>query len=169
MDGINGRSARAAIHRVQHRAADFHSSGRLFDGVPFLLKDMTVEIEGWPLTSGCSIFTDHIASQTTELGRRLENAGLVLFGRTASPELGFSTDTVSSLYGITRNPWDNHLSAGRSSGGSAAAVAAGIVPAAHAGDGGGSIRIPSALCGVFGMKPSRGRNPTGPNHPEGLF
>ena len=103
----------------------------------------------------------------SELVRRYKGAGLVIFGKTHSPEFGITTTSESRLFGQTHNPWNPEHSAGGSSGGSAAAVAAGIVPAAHASDGGGSIRIPAACCGVFGMKPTRARVPLGPEVGEG--
>ncbi|MGH0036857.1 MAG: amidase [Myxococcota bacterium] len=140
--------------------------GRL-RGVPFLLKDLHVHYAGVPTTSGCRLFADATAEIDSELTVRYRRAGLVVFGKTASPEFGLTTTTESTLFGVTRNPWNLEHSAGGSSGGSAAAVAAGIVPAAHASDGGGSIRIPAACCGLFGMKPTRARTPAGPLLGEG--
>ena len=95
---------------------------------------------------------------------RYKNAGLVIFGKTSTPEFGLKGVTEPELFGPCRNPWNPEHTPGGSSGGSAAAVAAGIVPMASAGDGGGSIRIPAAYCGLFGIKPSRGRNPSGPDY-----
>lgn len=136
-------------------------------GVPFLLKDLGVHLRGTVTTNGSVFFRDAVAGFDSTLVSRYIAAGLVIFGKSASPELGQTATTESKLWGSTRNPWSLEHSTGGSSGGAAAAVAAGIVPAAHAGDGGGSIRIPSAHCGLFGLKPSRGRVPFGPDAIEG--
>jgi amidase/6-aminohexanoate-cyclic-dimer hydrolase len=136
-------------------------------GVPFLLKDLAVLYAGVPTTHGCGLFADSVPDHDSELVRRYKQAGLVIFGKSASPEFGLTTTTESTLFGQTRNPWNLEHVAGGSSGGAAAAVAAGILPVAHASDGGGSIRIPAACCGLFGLKPSRGRMPFGPDVGEG--
>ena len=133
-----------------------------FTGVPWLLKDLGVSMRGTVTTEGSALFRDAVRDHDSTLVRRYRDAGLVIFGKTHSPEFGGTATTESALFGDTRNPWQLELSAGGSSGGSAAAVAAGIVPAAHASDGGGSIRIPASACGLFGMKPTRGRVPMGP-------
>lgn len=133
-----------------------------FRGVPYLLKDLRADYAGVPTTAGSRFFADNIPSRDSELVRRLKAAGLVIFGKANTPEFGGNVSTEPVLFGATRNPWNTDRIAGGSSGGSAAAVAAGMVPAAHASDGGGSIRIPSSCCGVFGLKPTRGRNPAGP-------
>jgi amidase/6-aminohexanoate-cyclic-dimer hydrolase len=138
-----------------------------FRGVPWLLKDLHAAWKGVRLTNGSRFFADNVSDYDSELVLRYRRAGLVLFGRTASPELGGTSTTESILYGATRNPWKPTHSAGGSSGGAAAAVTAGIVPAAHATDGGGSIRIPASCCGLFGMKPTRARVPSGPKLGEG--
>jgi amidase/6-aminohexanoate-cyclic-dimer hydrolase len=138
-----------------------------FRGVPFLLKDLYQLYAGVPTTNGCRLFADFVPDCDSELVSRYKAAGLVIFGKTHSPEFGITTSSESQLFGQTRNPWNPEHSAGGSSGGAAAAVAAGIVPAAHASDGGGSIRIPAACCGVFGMKPTRARVPMGPEVGEG--
>jgi amidase len=138
-----------------------------FLGVPWLLKDLHAAWTGVRLTSGSRFFADNVSDYDGEITARYRRAGLVLFGRTASPEFGHTSTTESILYGATRNPWDRERSAGGSSGGAAAAVAAGILPAAHASDGGGSIRIPASCCGLFGMKPTRARVPAGPKVGEG--
>jgi len=138
-----------------------------FRGVPFLLKDLAVLYAGVPTTHGCRLFAESVPDHDSELVRRYKRAGLVIFGKSASPEFGLTTTTESILFGQTRNPWNLEHVAGGSSGGASAAVAAGILPIAHASDGGGSIRIPAACCGLFGLKPSRGRMPFGPDVGEG--
>jgi amidase/6-aminohexanoate-cyclic-dimer hydrolase len=136
-------------------------------GVPFLIKDLHAPCAGVRMTNGSQLFADFVSERDSELVARYRRAGLVLFGKSASPEFGVTTSTESALFGQTRNPWRTTHSAGGSSGGAAAAVAAGILPAAHASDGGGSIRIPAACCGLFGLKPTRARNPAGPAVGEG--
>lgn len=136
-------------------------------GVPMLLKDLEMDIAGTVTSCGSRFFRDAVAAHDSTLVERYRAAGLVIFGKTATPELGQTATTESRLWGQTRNPWNLDYSTGGSSGGSAAAVAAGIVPAAAANDGGGSIRIPAAHCGLFGLKPSRGRVPLGPVALEG--
>ena len=138
-----------------------------FAGVPWIVKDLGHPIAGAPLTGGSRAFSDVRGSEDAELIRRFRAAGLTLFATSTTPEFGLTVTTESSLYGATRNPWNLERSAGGSSGGSAALVAAGVVPAAHATDGGGSIRIPAACCGLFGLKPSRGRTPVGFGRTEG--
>lgn len=138
-----------------------------FTGVPYLLKDLAIAMAGTVTTEGSRLFADAKHERDSTLTERYREAGLVVFGKTHSPEFGGSPSSESALHGRTRNPWDPTRSAGGSSGGSAAAVAAGIVPAAHATDGGGSIRIPASACGLFGLKPSRGRVPLGPTIYEG--
>jgi len=132
-----------------------------FSGVPFLIKDLASQ-EGEPVTFGSVLFRDYVGEVTpTAIGRML-GTGLVSLGRTNTPEFGLLPTTEPVLHGPTRNPWDRSRSPGGSSGGAAAAVAAGIVPMAQASDGGGSIRIPASACGLFGMKPTRGRVPLHP-------
>lgn len=139
-------------------------------GVPFLIKDLNTYLVGTSTSNGSNFFKDaQPAKLTSTLIARYEAAGVVSFGKTAVPEFGLTTTTESQLWGQTRNPWNLAHSAGGSSGGAAAAVAAGIIPAAHATDGGGSIRIPASYCGLFGMKPSRYRTPAGPGRFEGWF
>jgi Asp-tRNA(Asn)/Glu-tRNA(Gln) amidotransferase A subunit family amidase len=138
-----------------------------FQGVPFLLKDLHASLPGVRTTYGSQLFADYVPAVESELVARYRRAGLVIFGKTHSPELGLTTTSESRLFGQTRNPWHPERTAGGSSGGAAAAVAAGIVPAAHATDGGGSIRVPASCCGVFGLKPTRGRTPMGPEVGEG--
>ena len=128
-----------------------------FTGVPFLLKDLGAACPGLPSTDGSRFNPPEPADHMDNAVRRFLAAGLVVAGRTNSPEYGLTTTTEPVRHGPTLNPWNPEFSAGGSSGGAAAAVAAGIVPAAHASDGGGSIRIPASSCGLFGLKPSRGR------------
>ncbi len=138
-----------------------------FRGVPFLLKDLGALLAGEITTHGARLFKDYRAEKDSTLVARYKRAGFVIFGKTTSPEFGFSPSTETSLTGDTRNPWDPTRISGGSSGGSAAAVAAGILPLAHASDGGGSIRIPASCCGLFGLKPTRARVPAGPDFGEG--
>jgi amidase len=132
-----------------------------FSGVPLLVKDIMFE-EGHKTCLGSVLLRDFVPEVTEEYLARVKSAGFVPLGRTSTSEFGLLPTTESKLYGPTHNPWSVGHSAGGSSGGSAAAVAAGIVPLALGGDGGGSIRIPASACGVFGLKPSRGRNPRYP-------
>jgi amidase/6-aminohexanoate-cyclic-dimer hydrolase len=136
-------------------------------GVPFLLKDLHALLAGTITSNACRFFADNVADHDTELVARYKGAGLNIFGKTNTPEFGLTVTTEPTLFGPTRNPWNLEHMAGGSSGGAAAAVAAGIVPAAHASDGGGSIRIPASCCGLFGLKPTRARNPHGPDRGEG--
>lgn len=138
-----------------------------FTGVPWLLKDLNTYIAGELTEGGSRFYKGYRATVTSELVRRYEKAGLVIFGKTTTPEFGLTGTTENKLTGDTRNPWNPNHSSGGSSGGASAAVAAGVIPAAHATDGGGSIRIPASCCGLFGMKPSRGRIPMGPLRTEG--
>jgi amidase len=139
------------------------ATGRVFHGVPFLLKDILGNYQGVPTTAGCRFMTGVPAARDDTLVARFKAAGLIALGKTNVPECGVLPTTESLLYGPCRNPWSLAHSTGGSSGGSAAAVAAGIVPLAHANDGGGSIRIPAACCGLVGLKPTRARNPLGPD------
>jgi len=138
-----------------------------FTGVPFLLKDLFIDLAGTTTTSGAVFLKATVAKRDSTVAERYKNAGLVIFGRTHSCEFGGSPTTESQLYGATRNPWNLDYSAGGSSGGSSAAIAAGIVPAANGSDAGGSIRSPAATCGLFGLKPTRGRAPLGPARFDG--
>jgi amidase/6-aminohexanoate-cyclic-dimer hydrolase len=136
-------------------------------GVPFLIKDLYATIAGTVTSNGSAFFGDNVADHDTEMVARYRRAGLVVFGKTSTPEFGLTITTEPRAFGPARNPWNPAFTTGGSSGGSAAAVAAGIVPAAHASDGGGSIRIPASCCGLFGLKPTRARNPAGPDRGDG--
>jgi amidase len=162
----------AVIHTRFDRARS-DAAGALpdgpFRGVPLCLKDLDGAMAGEPLHEGNQLLKvlGHTADHDTYLSRKLIDAGFVVVGKTNTPEWGLLPTTEPLAYGPTGNPWDPTRSTGGSSGGSAAAVAAGLVPVAHAGDGGGSIRIPSSHCGLFGLKPSRGRVSLGPDVGEG--
>ena len=135
-------------------------------GVPFLIKDITNQ-KGLRCSSGSRLFADFVPDHDSELVARYRAAGLLLFGRTSTPEFGLNVTTESVLLGICRNPWDLQKTTGGSSGGAGAVVAAGVIPVAHATDGGGSIRIPASCCGLVGLKPTRARTPLGPDVGEG--
>lgn len=134
-----------------------------FAGVPFLLKDLGAPLAGTSMTCGAKFLKHFKWDHDASLVRRYKRAGLVLLGKTNTPEFGLSATTESTYLGASKNPWHQDYSSGGSSGGSAAAVASGMVPMAHGNDGGGSIRIPASCCGLLGLKPSRGRMPTGPD------
>lgn len=170
LDGIDQAGELNAFTRVLHEQAiaeaierdqqDVAARGPLH-GIPIAVKD-EIDVAGVPTTFGTRAnLTPAVAD--AEVVRRLRAAGAVIVGKTTMPEFGQWPYTESTTYGLTRNPWDSTRSTGGSSGGSAAAVAAGLVPAALGGDGGGSIRIPAACCGLFGLKPQRGRVPNAPN------
>lgn len=156
----------AVVHKMYEQARET-AQGDLphgpFRGVPFLLKDLVMFYAGVPLTNGSRFFKDFIPDHDSELVKRLKAAGVVIIGKTNTPEFGLAFVTEPELFGPANNPWDLTRTTGGSSGGSAAAVAARIVPMAHASDGGGSIRVPSSCCGVFGIKPTRARTPAGPD------
>jgi amidase len=163
----------AVIHKMYDQARELAESWQtkldkdqaqdvVFCGVPFLLKDLIAEYKGFPFWEGSRAVKGYISKVDSELVNRQKVAGLIIVGKTNTPEFGCLPLTDSVLFGPTLNPWDPSLTPGGSSGGSAAAVAAGIVPMAHGNDGGGSIRIPASCCGLFGLKPTRGRNPLGP-------
>src|SRR5690606_37877493 len=137
-----------------------------FCGVPFLVKDLLQHYAGVRMTCGSGALREYVPDRDIEVVRRYKGAGLVIFGKTNVPEFGLVATTEPVAYGPTLNPWDPERSSGGSSGGAATAVAAGLVPMAGANDGGGSIRIPAAWCGLFGLKPSRGRVPVGPYYAE---
>ncbi len=162
------RRINAVVYRDFDRAREM-AAGPLpdgpFTGVPFLVKDFGISVAGWPCTSGSRFCAEVVDRQDSGLTRRYREAGVVMLGRGASSEYGIVGNVETSLFGATRNPWNTDHIAGGSSGGSAAAVAAGMVPMAHASDGLGSIRIPAACCGLVGMKPTRDRVP---NLPDGF-
>jgi amidase len=135
-----------------------------FRGVPFLLKDFAAELEGTPFSEGTDLSGDYVSPSDQLLTRRFKEAGLVICGKTNTPEFGILPTTEPRRFGPSKNPWDLSRTTGGSSGGSAAAVAAGIVPMAHANDGGGSIRIPASCCGLVGLKPTRGRVSLAPQY-----
>lgn len=137
-------------------------AGERFPGVPFLLKDLTTDMKGAPFSDGSRFVHGHVSAVDSELVKRFRASGLVVAGRTNTSEFGVLTTAEPVLYGRAHNPWNLGLTTGGSSGGSAASVAAGMVPMAHGNDGGGSIRIPASCCGIFGLKPTRGRNSLGP-------
>jgi amidase len=150
------------------RAADPDLSGP-FAGVPFLVKDLAQEYAGYPTSSGSRALVDDVADEHALVTQRFLDAGLVIFGKTNTPEFGAKGVTEPELWGAARNPWNTAHTPGGSSGGSGAAVAAGIVPAAGANDGGGSVRIPAACNGLVGLKTSRGLGPYGPQTGEVMF
>ena len=169
VEALNPR-LNAFCHLFFDRAAEQIKQGLPqgpFHGVPFALKDLGQYLAGTITSAGSRVWKDYAPDFDSTLVQRYKQAGLVIFAKTNSPELGLTTTTESVLYGKTRNPWNLERIAGGSSGGSAAAVASRILPAAHASDGGGSIRIPASCCGIFGLKPTRGRVPMGPAQFEG--
>ncbi len=140
-----------------------------FTGVPFLVKELGIQARGTPSRCGSKMTEEVVAEFDSEMMRRFRQAGFVTAGMTTSPEMGFNPTTEAKYYGATHNPWDLSRSPGGSSGGSAAMVAGGAVPIAHGNDGGGSVRIPAACCGLVGLKPTRQRVPTGPLYGDWLY
>jgi amidase len=155
----------AVVHKAydEARATAGQPLSGPFAGVPFLIKDLGLEVAGWPRTSGTRFSSDAPDRRDSELVARYRQAGVVLLGKTNTPEFGIPGVTISDKLGACRNPWNTDHVSGGSSGGAASAVAAGIVPLAHASDGLGSIRIPAACCGLVGLKVTRDRNPNGPD------
>ncbi len=156
-----------AVVTPMYEQARIAAAGKLpdgpFTGVPFLIKDLGAMYSGVRMTMGAAIMRSFVPDHDNELVARLKRAGLIILGKTNTPELGILPTTEPRLFGPTHNPWDLSRTPGGSSGGSAAAVAARLVPMAHASDGGGSIRIPASCCGILGLKPTRARNPLGPD------
>jgi len=137
---------------------------RPFAGVPILLKDLCMEADGLRCCEGSSYLREHVSRGDQEYVRRLRRAGFVIVGKTNTSEFGMSPTAEPLRFGATANPWHHGFTTGGSSGGSAAAVASGMVPVAHGNDAGGSIRIPASACGLFGLKPTRARNPLTPRY-----
>jgi amidase len=164
------------LHAVIHldadaalEAADSVDPDLPFAGVPILVKDLAAEVEGMPLHEGSAYLEGYVSDHDQEYVARLRRAGFVILGKTNTPEFGMLPTAESARHGATGNPWDPTRTAGGSSGGSAAAVASGMVPVAHGNDLGGSIRIPASACGLFGLKPTRARNPLGPRYGDVLM
>jgi len=134
-----------------------------FKGVPFLIKDINLPVAGWPMTNGSKFLDGYRSNHDAELVKRYRSSGVVLAGKTNTPEFGIPGTTEGRHLGVCRNPWNPDYSSGGSSGGAASAVASGMVPMAHGSDGLGSIRIPAAQCGLVGLKPTQYRNPGGPD------
>jgi amidase len=156
----------AVIHKTYdqaRKAAEGDPPDGPFKGVPFLLKDMHATMEGVPTSCGTRILKNVAQPHDSEIVRRYRAAGVIILGKTNVPEFSIAPYTEPEAFGPTNNPWDLAHTVGGSSGGSAAAVAARMVPLAGGADGGGSIRIPASCCGIFGLKPTRGRTPTGPD------
>jgi Asp-tRNA(Asn)/Glu-tRNA(Gln) amidotransferase A subunit family amidase len=169
---VNPRLNAIVIETTKEADSQVSPGGELsgpFAGVPFLIKDLAQEYKGYPTTCGSRALKNYVADENALVVDRFLAAGLVIFGKTATPELGAKGITEPELWGPCHNPWDLTRTTGGSSGGSASAVAAGIVPAAGANDGGGSIRIPAACQGLVGLKPSRGLAPYGPQSNEPMF
>ncbi|MEN2768103.1 amidase [Ornithinibacillus xuwenensis] len=159
-------SLNAVVHHKKEKALQEAESIRTdqsaFAGVPFLLKNISQSLKGEPLTSGSRLLRSNFAKRNSNYVHKLQEAGFIFLGHTNTPEFGLKNISEPILYGPSRNPWNLEHSPGGSSGGAAAAIAAGIVPMAGASDGGGSIRIPASFSGLFGLKPTRGRTPVGP-------
>ncbi len=159
---VDGERALAAAARVEPGDA------RPFAGVPIAIKNNRA-VKDLRLTYGCSLMAEHVADYDHNVTRRLKDAGFIVVGSTTLPEYGILPVSEARLFGPTRNPWDLERTPGGSSGGSAAAVASGMVPVAHGNDGGGSVRIPAACCGLVGLKPTRGRISAAPELGESLL
>ena len=157
------------IHRMYEHARSL-ATGELpdgpFRGVPFLLKDLLASYRGQPMSFGSASMRHYVADHDSALVARFKQSGVITVGKTNLSELGLSPMTEPKAFGPTRNPWELTRTPSGSSGGAGASVAARVVPMASGGDGGGSIRTPASACGVFGLKPSRGRNPAGPDMGE---
>jgi amidase len=168
VEALNPR-LNAVVHKMFDSALKLASERQAsgpFAGVPFMLKDLLSWYAGEPITSGSRYFKGWIPPHDSEIVKRYRKSGVIVIGKTNTPEFGLTPYTEPELFGPSRNPWDVSRTTGGSSGGSAAAVASGMVPFAGGGDGGGSIRIPASCCGIFGLKPTRGRTPAGPDMGE---
>jgi amidase len=170
IEKLNGE-VNAVIHPLYERARTQVQAGLPdgpFTGVPIVIKDLDGTLAGAPYHAGNQALkaANYVATTTSYLFEKLERAGFVIVGKTNTPEFGLMPTAEPQVYGPTHNPWNLAYSSGGSSGGSAAAVASGMVPVGHAGDGGGSIRIPASMCGLFGLKPTRGRVSLGPAEHE---
>lgn len=159
-------AARTVLGAAAGASPDVSATAAPFLGVPFLLKDLEAAVKGVPMTAGCRLLADYRPNHDDVIVERFRRAGVIIFGKTNTPELGLTPFTEPALFGPARNPWDRARTPGGSSGGAAAAVASGIVPVAHGNDGGGSLRIPASCCGLFGLKPTRGRTPVGPERSQ---
>src|SRR3954464_7558486 len=158
---VAAAAARAAADEVER------GDERPLSGVPIAVKDLLAPVAGMPMTWGAAAMKNWVPDEDGNVARRLKRAGAIVIGKTNTPELGILPVTEPDANGPTRNPWDTGRTPGGSSGGSGAAVASGIVSLAHGNDGGGSIRIPGAACGLVGLKPSRGRVSLQPAWTEG--
>ena len=170
LEAVNPRLNALAepLYEQAHKAASEGVDTHLpFCGVPTFVKDLFSPLKGARMASGSFALREARAEMDAEVVARLRRAGCLFLGTTTSPEFGTSYTTESSRFGATRNPWNPERSAGGSSGGAAALVAARVVPFAHGNDGGGSLRVPASCCGIFGLKPTRGRMPSGPMAGEG--
>ncbi|HUR77672.1 MAG TPA: amidase [Acidimicrobiales bacterium] len=145
-----------------------YDDAQAHSGVPIVLKDLVVEVPGVPISEGSRFVHGTVSNFESELVTRYRRGGFAFIGKTNLPEFGMAVHCAPALFGATLNPWSAHHTTAGSSGGSAAAVAAGIVPIAHASDAGGSIRYPASCCGLFGLKPTRARNPLGPEYGDAL-
>ncbi|GGH87714.1 amidase/aspartyl-tRNA(Asn)/glutamyl-tRNA(Gln) amidotransferase subunit A [Pullulanibacillus pueri] len=163
---LNEDEARSLAQEAEEKYKN-DEAVRPLEGIPIAIKDLT-HTKGIRTTYGSPLFKDYIPDRDATVVKRLKDAGAIIMGKTNTPEFGYKGTTDNPLFGPTRNPWDLETNAGGSSGGSAAAVSAGLVPIAEGSDGGGSIRIPAALCGIYGFKPSYGRMPHD-NHLGGIF
>lgn len=163
LEAVNPR-INAVVHLMEEdaRQAATDPVAGPFTGVPFLAKDLATMYAGHPTSAGSRFLKDHVVTWDSELALRVKASGVTVFGKTNTPEWGLQPVTEPELWGPSLNPWNLERSPGGSSGGTGAAIAAGVVPMGGGGDGGGSIRIPASCCGIFGLKPSRGRTPTGP-------
>lgn len=156
----------AVVYKLYEEALEASNSvdyDAPFCGVPTLIKDLGTALAGTPMGGGSRLYKDYVPDHDSEVVKRLRAAGLLFVGKSSAPEFGVPPCTESEAYGVTRNPWNLDRTSGGSSGGAGTAVAARMVPVAHASDGGGSIRIPASCCGLFGLKPTRDRTPLGPD------